>query len=89
MKDSFESSKKATNSSKGIETGGTIVGFMLFLSGAMLMIFGLLDVIVRIESLETAIYLMAGFMMYKVGKMLLKHFAVFKLQPERRRALQR
>ena len=69
-----------------ISMGGTIAGFMLFLTGALLVLYGLLDIVVRMDSLITAGYLVIGLLMYKVGQYLLNHFAVFKVQRERRRA---
>ncbi|MDO6566855.1 hypothetical protein Q4561_07275 [Alteromonas sp. 1_MG-2023] len=71
-----------TNSSMG----GTIAGFMLFLTGALMVLYGLLDIVVRMNSLLTAGYLVVGLLMYKFGQYLLNHFAVFKVQRERRRA---
>ncbi len=70
------------------QTSGTIIGFMLFLSGALLL-FALLDIVVRLNSMQTVIYLILGCAMYKVGQSLLNHFATFKVHTERRRAPQR
>jgi len=74
------------NSNGRSAIGGTIAGFLLFLSGALLMFYGLLDIVVRIDSIKTACYLVVGLAMYKVGQALLKHFAAFKVKSERRRA---
>lgn len=68
---------------------GTILGFMLFISGALLVLYGLIDIVVQLDSLKTAGYLVVGVSMYKIGHALLNHYAAFKAQPERRRALQR
>ncbi|GEA09763.1 hypothetical protein [Alteromonas sp. KUL49] len=72
-----------------LTAGGTIIGFLLFISGAILVLYGLLDIVVRIDSLITAGYLVVGVTCYKIGHALLNHFAVFKVHPERRRAPQR
>ncbi len=71
------------------QTSGTIIGFMLFLSGALLLLYALLDIVVRLKSVQTVIYLILGCAMYKVGQSLLNHFATFKVHTERRRAPQR
>ena len=71
------------------QTSGTIIGFMLFLSGALLLLYALLDIVVRLNSMQTVIYLILGCAMYKVGQSLLNHFATFKVHTERRRAPQR
>ena len=71
------------------QTSGTIIGFMLFLSGALLLLYALLDIVVRLNSLRTVFYLILGCTMYKVGQSLLNHFATFKVHTERRRAPQR
>ncbi len=71
------------------QTSGTIIGFMLFLSGALLLLYALLDIVVRLNSMQTVIYLIFGCAMYKVGQSLLNHFATFKVHTERRRAPQR
>ena len=71
------------------QTSGTIIGFMLFLSGALLLLYALLDIVVRLKSMQTVIYLILGCAMYKVGQSLLNHFATFKVHTERRRAPQR
>ena len=71
------------------QTSGTIIGFMLFLSGALLLLYALLDIVVRLNSMQTVIYLIFGCAMYKVGQALLNHFATFKVHTERRRAPQR
>ena len=75
----------AGESDKRFATIGTILGFMLFLSGALLLIYGFLDIVVRIESLKTAGYLLIGYVMFKLGQAIMKHFAVFKVDHERRR----
>ena len=71
------------------QTSGTIIGFMLFLSGALLLLYALLDIVVRLKSMQTVVYLILGCAMYKVGQSLLNHFATFKVHTERRRAPQR
>jgi len=72
-----------------LQTSGTIIGFMLFLSGGLLLLYAFLDIVVRLKSLQTVIYLILSFAMYKVGQTLLNHFATFKVHVERRRAPQR
>ena len=71
------------------QTSGTIIGFMLFLSGALLLLYALLDIVVRLNSTITVVYLILGCAIYKVGQTLLNHFATFKVHTERRRAPQR
>lgn len=69
-----------------LENSGAIVGFLLLISGAMLLLYTLLDVVVR---LDTVLNLILACAMFKVGQFLLNHFAVFKINKERRRAVQR
>ena len=57
--------------------------------GALLLLYALLDIVVRLNSMQTVIYLILGCAMYKVGQSLLNHFATFKVHTERRRAPQR
>ena len=71
------------------ENSGTIVGFLLLISGAMLLLYTLLDVVVRLESLDTVLNLILACVMFKIGQSLLNHFAEFKINKERRRAVQR
>ena len=42
------------------QTSGTIIGFMLFLSGALLLLYALLDIVVRLNSMQTVIYIILG-----------------------------
>ena len=72
-----------------LQISGTIIGFMLFLSGALLLLYALLDIVVRLNSTITVVYLILGSAIYKVGQTLLNHFATFKVHTERRRAPQR
>lgn len=46
---------------------GIILGFMLFLSGVLLLIYGFLDIVVWIESLKIVGYLLIGYVMFKFG----------------------
>ena len=62
------------------QTSGTIIGFMLFLSGALLLLYALLDIVVRLNSMQTLIYLILGCDIYKVCQSLLNHFSNFKVQ---------
>ena len=61
-----------------LQISGTIIGFMLFLSGALLLLYALLDIVVRLNSTITVVYLILGCAIYKVGQTLLNHFATFK-----------
>jgi nitrate reductase gamma subunit len=79
----------AASSNSQFVVFATIVGFLLFLTGALLLLYGFIDIVVRIDSLSTAAYLALGFMMFKVGQGILNRFAAFKAPPERRRTLQR
>lgn len=66
-------------------TSATILGFLLFLSGVLLVIIGMIDVLVRIDSLRTGLMLLAGMLMYKVGHIILHHYATLITRKERRR----
>ena len=72
-----------------LQISGTIIGFVLFLSGALLLLYAMLDIVVHLKSLKTVVYLILGCAMYKVGQSLLNYFATFKVHTERRRAPQR
>lgn len=66
-------------------TSATIVGFLLFLTGVLLVIIGMIDVLVRIDSLRTGLMLLAGMLMYKLGHIILHHYATLRTRKERRR----
>ncbi|WP_414829041.1 hypothetical protein [Alteromonas sp. H39] len=66
-------------------TSATIVGFLLFLTGVLLVIVGMIDVLVRIDSLRTGLMLLVGMLMYKVGHIILHHYATLRTRKERRR----
>lgn len=66
-------------------TSVTLVGFVLFLTGAMFVVLGMLDLLVRVDSLRTALYFVVGYAMYKLGHAILRHFATLDSQRERRR----
>ena len=89
MKDKSSILESDSNRRRPCATSGTIAGFLLYLTGAVLVLLGLLDIVIRIDSLKTAVYLVAGLIMYKVGHALLNYYAAFKVHPERRRAPQR
>jgi hypothetical protein len=72
-----------------LNVSGTILGFIVLLTGGLLLFYAFLDVVVRLESIETVLYIIAGIAMYKMGQSLLKYFATYKLQTERRRSLER
>ncbi|RDV24856.1 hypothetical protein DXV75_12335 [Alteromonas aestuariivivens] len=60
---------------------------MLFLTGIMLVVVGLLDVLIRIDSLRTACYLVGGLILYKVGHVILRQCATLRTRPARRKQL--
>ncbi len=66
-------------------TSATIVGFLLFLTGVLLVVVGMIDVLVRIDSLRTALMLLVGMVLYKIGQVILRHYATLKGRKERRR----
>lgn len=72
-----------------LNVSGTILGFMVLLTGGLLLFYAFLDVVVRLESIQTVFFIFAGITMYKIGQSLLKHFASFKLHTERRRSPER
>ncbi|WP_420934327.1 hypothetical protein ACOJR9_18435 [Alteromonas sp. A081] len=69
-----------------LNVSGTILGFMVLLTGGLFLFYAFLDMIVRLESIQTVLYIFAGIAMYKTGQSLLKHFASFKSHTERRRS---
>ena len=72
-----------------LNVSGTILGFMVLLTGGLLLFYAFLDVVVRLQSIQTVLFIFAGITMYKIGQSLLKHFASFKLHTERRRSPER
>ena len=72
-----------------LNVSGTILGFMVLLTGGLLLFYAFLDVVVRLQSIQTVFFIFAGIAMYKIGQSLLKHFANFKLHTERRRSPER
>ena len=72
-----------------LNVSGTILGFIVLLTGGLLLFYAFLDVVVRLESIQTVLYIFTGIVMYKMGQSLLKHFATYKLHTERRRSLER
>jgi hypothetical protein len=77
------------NHSDSLNVSGTIFGFIVLLTGGLLLFYAILDVVVRLESVQTVLYIFAGIALYKLGQSLLKHFASFKLHTERRRSPER
>ncbi len=78
----MSSHHKKTNATA---TSATIAGFLLFLTGVLLVIIGMIDVLVRIDSLRTGLMLLAGMLMYKLGRIILHHYATLRTRKERRR----
>lgn len=66
-------------------TSATLAGFVLFLTGVMFVVLGMLDLLVRVDSLRTAMYFVVGYLMYKLGHAILRHFATLSSHRERRR----
>ena len=89
MKDKLFVSQSESVKRRPCATSGTIASFLIYVTGAILILFGLLDIVIRINSLKTAGYLVIGLVMYKVGHGLLNYYAAFKIHPERRRTPQR
>ena len=66
-------------------TSATLIGFVLFVTGAIFVVLGMLDLLVRVDSLRTALLFLVGYGMYKLGHAILRHFATLNFQGERRR----
>lgn len=69
-----------------VKNSATLAGFLIFLSGCVLVLVAMLDIVVRMDSLKTGAYLIIGVVMFKLGHGILRHFAAFKTQRERRRS---
>ncbi|GGW90902.1 hypothetical protein [Alteromonas halophila] len=85
MIDELARVRRTQNKPGACTTSATLIGFVLFLTGVMFVVLGMLDLLVRIESLRTALYFVVGYAMYKLGHAILRHFATFRSQRERRR----
>lgn len=68
-----------------VSNSATVVGFLLFFTGVLMVLAALIDIVVRIDSLRTALYLIIGLVMYKVGRTIMHHFATLKTQRKERR----
>lgn len=66
------------------KNGLTIMGFLLFLTGAVLFAVGLADLLSHIDNLLTVMLLLGGLMLYKAGRKILQHCATLKVKRERR-----
>lgn len=67
--------------------GLTIMGLLLFMTGAMLLAVGVIEVFKVIEHLSTALYLIGGLFLYKAGGIVLRHCATNRVKHERRNHL--
>lgn len=67
--------------------GATIAGFILFITGGMLMVMALIDIFVQLKDVRTAMALVGGLFLYKAGQVILHHYATLRKRPERRRQL--
>ncbi|WP_075607860.1 hypothetical protein [Alteromonas pelagimontana] len=85
MHNRFLNPPRQAKSGTARSNGLTIMGFMLFLTGVILFTIGLIDILIRIDSLRTAMYLLLGLGCYKVGHMMMRHCATLRVRPERRR----
>lgn len=72
-----------------VNVSGTIIGFVVLLTGGLLLFYALLDMVVRLQSLQTVCYLIVGAAFYKIGQSVLRHFATFNVVTERRRGPKR
>ncbi|MBU2978346.1 hypothetical protein [Alteromonas sp. C1M14] len=67
--------------------GITIAGFLLFLTGVILFSVGMIEILVHINSLKTALLLVGGILSYKLGFIMIRHCATLRTRTERRRHL--
>ncbi|MEW9797757.1 hypothetical protein [Alteromonas sp. CYL-A6] len=86
MHDELTKNGVSRNRTGAYATSATLFGFLLFLTGAILVLVGMLDILVRIDSLRTALYLVIGLAMYKLGHSILNHFATLRTERERRKS---
>ncbi|WP_018982283.1 hypothetical protein [Salinimonas chungwhensis] len=67
--------------------GLTIVGFLLFMTGAVLLAVGAIEVFKLIEDFATGFFLIGGLFLYKAGRIVLRHCATVRVKRERRNHL--
>ncbi len=85
MIDELSKVRSSQNAPGACTTSVTLIGFVLFVTGVMFVVLGMLDLLVRVDSLRTAMYFVVGYLMYKLGRIILQHFATLHSQRERRR----
>jgi len=72
---------------KASTNGATVAGFLLFITGGLLMLMALIDIFVHLRDFKTALALVGGLFLYKAGQVILNHYATLRKRPERRRQL--
>lgn len=87
MRNNFAETGKQHKSLTAVSTSATIVGFILFLTGALLLVVGVVDIVAQLENLWKVAYLVGGLLLYKTGVSILRHHATLRTPPERRRHL--
>ncbi|MEG3765520.1 hypothetical protein [Alteromonas sp. 14N.309.X.WAT.G.H12] len=87
MQDDQAFNKSKRHGVSATANGITIAGFLLFLTGGILFAIGMIDILVRINSLKTALMLVGGLVSYKVGLVMIRHCATLRTRTERRRHL--
>ncbi|WP_218354218.1 hypothetical protein [Alteromonas lipotrueiana] len=65
----------------------TIMGFVLFLTGAIFVFAGAVDLLSRIDDAATVVFLLGGLALYHLGKGILNHCATLQIKKERRNHL--
>ncbi|MCW8093306.1 hypothetical protein [Alteromonas sp. ASW11-130] len=81
----FRSYSTRSQPPTAMNLGVTIAGFILFLTGTMLVIAGFFDIFDSWENVRKLAYLLAGAILYKVGLTMIRHYATLTLKRERRR----
>ncbi|WP_218958925.1 hypothetical protein [Salinimonas marina] len=66
------------------KSGLTVMGFVLFLTGVVFFVAGVVDILSRIDSLNTVVLLVGGLVLYKAGHRILHHCATLRAKRERR-----
>ncbi len=66
------------------KSGLTVMGFVLFLTGAVFFVAGVVDILSRIDSLNTVALVLGGLVLYKLGHRILHHCATLRARRERR-----
>lgn len=69
------------------KNGLTIMGFLLFLTGAVLVTLGTIEVLKHIDEYQTGLFLLGGLVLFKAGHSILKHCATLRVKRERRNHL--